>query len=141
MLTGDPDGLASALMKLEQAQRPRWEGMVLPGGRIPDPSLLRSHPRTDERIARLMALKGVKPVAHDHQTEPRPTRSSPVPKIKPRWGRGEASRYSHYASLLDTGTIAPVPAGEAREEAASGNELAAPWGKPRVRIRRGGVYW
>lgn len=147
MLTGDPDGLASALSKLEQAQQRHWEGMVLPGGRIPDPSLLRSHPRTDERIARLMALKGeatpeILPGSEIvRDVGRRPTRSSPVPKIRPRWGRGEASRYSHYASLLGSGSVPPVPKGPSREEAASDQELAAPWGKPRVRIRRGGVYW
>ena len=57
MLTGDPDGLASALTKLERAQSRLWEGLVLPGGRIPDPSILRSHPATADRVARLMALK------------------------------------------------------------------------------------
>ena len=55
-LTDDPEGLASALVKLEQAQRRLWEGLMLPGGRIPDPSLLRTHPATEERVARLMAL-------------------------------------------------------------------------------------
>ncbi|MEZ5839705.1 MAG: zinc metalloprotease HtpX [Hyphomicrobiales bacterium] len=55
-LTDDPSGLASALAKLEQAQRRLWEGLVLPGGRLPDPSLLRTHPATEERIARLEAL-------------------------------------------------------------------------------------
>jgi heat shock protein HtpX len=72
MLTGDPDGLASALLKLETAQKAHWEGMVLPGGRIPDPSLLRSHPRTADRIARLMAMK---------QSAPLRQGVSPVPGI------------------------------------------------------------
>lgn len=56
-LTGDPEGLASALALLERRQGAVWEGLVLPGARIPDPSLLRSHPRTEDRIARLRALK------------------------------------------------------------------------------------
>lgn len=56
-LTGDPEGLASALVKLEQAHGRLWEGLMLPGSRIPDPSLLRSHPRTDDRVARLLSLK------------------------------------------------------------------------------------
>ena len=56
-LTGDPDGLASALMKLERAHGRRWESMVLPGNRLPDPSLLRSHPRTEDRVARLQSLR------------------------------------------------------------------------------------
>jgi heat shock protein HtpX len=58
-LTGDPDSLASALQKLERYQGHFWEDMRLPvpGRRIPQPSLLRSHPKTEDRIARLKALR------------------------------------------------------------------------------------
>ena len=56
-LTGDPDGLAHALVKIERAQGGLWERIFLPGRRVPEPSLLRSHPDSRERIARLMALK------------------------------------------------------------------------------------
>ena len=55
-LTGDPQGLASALLTLERRQGRLWEGLFLPGSRLPDPSLLRSHPRTEDRIERLMSL-------------------------------------------------------------------------------------
>jgi heat shock protein HtpX len=57
-LTGDPYGLASALDKLERYQGHLWEDMMLPvpSRKIPHPSLLRSHPPTKERIARLLAL-------------------------------------------------------------------------------------
>ena len=57
-LTGDPASLASALEKLERYQGRFWEDMRLPvpGRRIPQPSLLRSHPRTEDRIARLREL-------------------------------------------------------------------------------------
>ena len=51
-LTGDPKGLASALRKLERLTAGRWEQVLLPGRRIPEPSLLRTHPPTEERIAR-----------------------------------------------------------------------------------------
>ena len=57
-LTGDPAGLASALVKLERHQRGLWERILLPGRRLPEPSLLRSHPPTEERVARLAALSG-----------------------------------------------------------------------------------
>jgi heat shock protein HtpX len=59
-LTGDPGSLASALEKLERYQGRFWEDMTLPvpGRRIPQPSLLRSHPPTADRIARLRALQG-----------------------------------------------------------------------------------
>jgi heat shock protein HtpX len=56
-LTGDPEGLASALSKLERYQGRFWEDMFMPGRRIPLPSVLRTHPQTSERIARLLALK------------------------------------------------------------------------------------
>ncbi len=56
-LTGDPEGLASALATLENRQRGQWEGLILPGSRLPEPSLLRTHPKTEDRIARLMALR------------------------------------------------------------------------------------
>lgn len=55
-LTGDPIGLALALAKLEQSGRGLWERLALPGDRLPEPSLLRSHPPTAERIDRLRAL-------------------------------------------------------------------------------------
>ena len=55
-LTGDPAGLASALDKLERVQGRLWERIFLPGPRVPEPSLLRTHPDTRERVARLMDL-------------------------------------------------------------------------------------
>ena len=57
-LTGDPEGLASALAKLEHRAGRFWEEMFLPGRRIPEPSLLRTHPPTDERIEKLRSLLG-----------------------------------------------------------------------------------
>ncbi|MCU7940673.1 MAG: M48 family metalloprotease [gamma proteobacterium symbiont of Bathyaustriella thionipta] len=56
-LTGDPQGLASALLRIEQKSGSLFENILLPGRRNPEPSLLRSHPPTDERIRRLIALK------------------------------------------------------------------------------------
>ncbi len=58
-LTGDPAGLASALDVLERYQGRFWEDMMLPvpARRIPYPSLLRSHPDTASRIARLKELE------------------------------------------------------------------------------------
>ena len=55
-LTGDPAGLASALGKLERYQGRFMEQIFLPGARIPDPSILRTHPDTAERVRRLMEL-------------------------------------------------------------------------------------
>jgi len=58
-LTGDPRGLASALDKLERYQGSFWEDLMfpVPMRRIPQPSLLRSHPPTEERIRRLLELE------------------------------------------------------------------------------------
>lgn len=60
-LTGDPVALASALNKLERRQGRLWEDLFMPGRRIPDPSLLRTHPPTEERVRRLLALRPSEP--------------------------------------------------------------------------------
>jgi heat shock protein HtpX len=60
-LTGDPRALASALAKLERQQGQFWEQMLLSGGNRDNagqqPSVLRSHPGTKERIRRLLELE------------------------------------------------------------------------------------
>jgi heat shock protein HtpX len=55
-LTGDPHALASALIKLEQQQGGFLERLLIPGRHDPEPSLLRTHPGTEERIKRLLSL-------------------------------------------------------------------------------------
>jgi len=55
-LTGDPEGLASALEQLERADGGIWERLMVPRRRSPDPALLRTHPPTEERARRLRAL-------------------------------------------------------------------------------------
>jgi len=57
-LTGDPDGLVSALTKLEHYQGGFLERIFLPGRRQAEPSLLRTHPTTAERVERLRDIKG-----------------------------------------------------------------------------------
>lgn len=56
-LTGDPEGLARALLKIYRLQGSWLERLFLPGRRLPDPSLLRTHPPTEERVRRLLALR------------------------------------------------------------------------------------
>ena len=55
-LTGDPSGLASALQKMRHPETSLLRRLLLPGGQVPDPSVLRTHPRTDARIQRLLGL-------------------------------------------------------------------------------------
>jgi heat shock protein HtpX len=87
-LTGDPDGLASALVKIEHLQGGWLERILLPGRGIPEPSLLRTHPLTSDRVERLDALNPARPPLlrdlppggslYDRPTQRRVTRG-------PRW--------------------------------------------------------
>ncbi len=65
LLTGDPRGLAAALAKLEWEQQSLAQRLLIPGARRREPSLLRSHPATRERIRRLLeyeeSLRGEHP--------------------------------------------------------------------------------
>ena len=50
MLTGDPEAVASALQKMEAQQRRYWETLFGREGAVDQPSVLRTHPRTQERV-------------------------------------------------------------------------------------------
>lgn len=54
-LTEDPAGLASALQKIEREQASIWRRLFQPYVRGDVPTFLRSHPKTEERVARLLA--------------------------------------------------------------------------------------
>ena len=56
-LTGNPEALARALAKIENLQGGWFERVFFPGKRIPEPSLLRTHPPVNERIDNLKSLK------------------------------------------------------------------------------------
>ncbi len=83
-LTGDPVGLARALERLERQQGRFWEDVFLGSRRIPDPSLLRSHPRTEERIRRLLDLRVEMPPIETRETAVWPRASLPPPPKRPR---------------------------------------------------------
>lgn len=55
LLTGDPMGLAFALARIEQSSR-SWLEILLPGWGNPQPSWLRSHPATEDRIKLLQEI-------------------------------------------------------------------------------------
>lgn len=143
MLTGDPDGLASALTKLEKAQGRRWENILLPGGRIPDPSVLRTHPLTEDRIRRLMALKSAAEhgeiVVQDSGPPRKPATPRPsfVPKIRP-----PANGYGHFPGAFGIHALMETGDGAFLEDApACDRHLNRPESEPRFRPLRGGVYW
>lgn len=93
-LTGDPEGIATALARIEGLQRGPWEGSLFPGRRTAAiPSLLRTHPHTEERVRRLMELgAGRRP--------PRPAfpglDRAPVPLVLPRVVRRPRYRMGGY---------------------------------------------
>lgn len=57
-ITGDPQGLASVLRRVDGDTGAFWDDLMLPvpGRKVAQPSLLRSHPPSEERIRRLMAI-------------------------------------------------------------------------------------
>lgn len=70
-LTGDPDGLASALDKIDSPYKNLWQRIFLPQRKEINPSLLRTHPPANERVRRLRSLSRgytrneVMPVLHE----------------------------------------------------------------------------
>lgn len=87
-MTGDAKGLAGALAKMERYQQ-RLLDWLVPGRRVPDPSILRTHPNTEERIERLLSLASEKtmssePMAPPHAAAFAPPGRSAVDR-QPRW--------------------------------------------------------
>lgn len=87
-LTGDPEGLAKALLKMERIQGGWLERLFMSGKRIPEPSFLRTHPPTDERVQRLLALNqntGVESILNSSSTSL--DKDVPINRIKrqPGW--------------------------------------------------------
>jgi heat shock protein HtpX len=85
-LTGDPEGLIRALGKLERRVGRFWEEILLPGRRIPEPSLLRTHPPTEDRIRRLRAL-APRPAAFLPERDHRPASFARAPSTPPGFRR------------------------------------------------------
>jgi len=83
-LTHDPHGLAMALAKIERVSH-SWRAWLLPGWGNPEPSWLRTHPATAERIERLrelgMQLTPQRPLHHSSRF----LLETPVEPRSPRW--------------------------------------------------------
>lgn len=88
-LTGDPHGLASALAKIERVSR-SWRAWLLPGWGNPEPSWLRTHPATAERIERLLEL--APPPAMPPFPSARFVPEVTVSPRPPRWRTGDLWR-------------------------------------------------
>lgn len=58
-LTGDPQAMAQALIKIEQQKNIIFENLLLPGWKVPEPSWLRTHPPIEQRVQRLMQLRTI----------------------------------------------------------------------------------
>jgi heat shock protein HtpX len=87
-LTGDPEGLARALAKIDRIQGGWMERVFMPGRRLPEPSLLRSHPQTETRIQQLLDLKPQSPewiaAQGTHHSNLGPGLRTPVQR-QPHW--------------------------------------------------------
>ena len=127
MLTGDPDGLAAALARLERVQGRLWETIFLPGGRTPDPSVLRTHPLTRDRIQRLLSLKSR---AEQQPPSPPPVerRASFVPKVR------STPHFGGFGSALFA-----IDDPDMREGPALERSLNPPSGDPR--FHRSALWW
>ena len=94
-LTGDPEALAAALAKMEHFQGSWLKRMLRPGyQKLPEASLLRTHPPTKERVRRLLDMRDSGPDDHRWQTRPmpvteiqRPVRIVAPNRFRPHWHR------------------------------------------------------
>lgn len=84
-LTGDPEGLASALHKIERYHNNMLEQIVMPGRGVPEPSILRTHPHTRDRLERLRSLRPLQPVQELRTSEIPGFLIQSAQASRPRW--------------------------------------------------------
>jgi len=86
-LTGDPEGLALALKKLDRYKASFWDRLIFHGRRIPEPSIFRTHPDTAERVERLLSLREPESARLNYSTFDRFTSPDHLTSLirKPRW--------------------------------------------------------
>jgi len=68
LLTGDPEGLAMALAKLEAYESTLFNLLIGRGRNAPIPSVLRTHPDTEDRIKRLLSMQELPAQALDYSS-------------------------------------------------------------------------
>lgn len=93
VLSGDPRALAAALNKMERYQGNLLERIFMPGRRDPHPSLLRTHPPTEERVRRLLEIareqeKDNPVAAAGHEIAASHFKGFPHITRQPRWRMG-----------------------------------------------------
>jgi heat shock protein HtpX len=90
LLTNDPEGLAMALSKLEVYESSLLDILFGRGHRESIPSVLRTHPDTEERIKRLLSLKTASTQAWQYSNHDRFSVPAHYQKSirKPRWHIG-----------------------------------------------------
>jgi len=64
-ICGDAQALASALYKLETQEKQRWQKMFVPQKPGREPSLLRSHPKLEDRVQRILSQHTSQPPLSD----------------------------------------------------------------------------
>ena len=84
-LTGDPQGLISALNKMNQYEKHWLKQMLLPGYRHPQPSLLRTHPLTEARVQRLLKMSSNAQSNSEHNAYIKLDKHRPVKKPRHRF--------------------------------------------------------
>lgn len=87
-LTGDPIGLAMALQKIEGVHGNWFEKVLMPGRREASPALLRTHPKTQDRVQRLQAYaeQQFPQAVATSLLSPQPLMRLPTGAVrKPRW--------------------------------------------------------
>lgn len=85
-LTGDPEGLARALLVLENSDGRIWERILVGRSGGSDPLLLQTHPGTAQRVRRLRALR-VEPSSPPVDVNHGPTVAYPPVTHRPRLRR------------------------------------------------------
>jgi len=90
ILTGDPEGLAMALAKLEAYESTLFNMLFRRGRNASIPSILRTHPDTEERIKRLLSMKERPERSLDYSGYDRFAAPAHLQKYirKPRWHLG-----------------------------------------------------